>query len=255
MPLPRSGRRGREIQTGATASPGDAAFDRDVFCFEVGRPGFQIIGGDGEGEMQRAVAVMRRDRAVRHMARLRRAMATEQQQHASAGHAERAHAVVVHETREPHQILVEGAGLLKVGDVESGLENTAYLRHMSLDFPGRAGGAGMRRRIARRKTVLKRLVVFRFAFGKCGTGAVPELVRRSRRAPSLLPQFVGVLAYLVLRRFRCCHEILPSAAFQCGNTTLRPSEVSPQRDDAGSGGGGTPPPALTFFKVNPRSST
>src|SRR5712692_1838472 len=120
-----------EIDAVATARPVGAAFDGDATLAEPAFPRRQLVGGDRKRQVQRSVAIVRRDRAAGQVHGLERGAAAKQQQHALAADIVGAKARIAGQGRELEHPLVETSRPLEVIDVEAGLEHTAELRHVS----------------------------------------------------------------------------------------------------------------------------
>src|SRR5262249_1011680 len=77
-----------EVQARPPGRPAHPALDRDAIRRQAGLPGRKLVRRDREGDMQLALAAVRRNGSTRQLNRLMRAAAAKQQQHALAADVE-----------------------------------------------------------------------------------------------------------------------------------------------------------------------
>src|SRR5262249_30300017 len=118
-----------EIDALAAAAPSGPTLDRDATFAEPLRPVGKLVGADRKRNMQRAVAVVRRDGSARHAPGFEREAAPEEEQHALAADVIGAEARVTCEHREPEHDLVEPRRAIEIVDVEARLQHPVEPGH------------------------------------------------------------------------------------------------------------------------------
>ena len=89
----------------------------------------QLVGRDGKRDVQRSVAVVRRNGAAGHVHGFERGAAAKQQQHAFAADVVGAKARIAGQRGELQHLLVEAGRTVEIVDVEAGLDHAVELGH------------------------------------------------------------------------------------------------------------------------------
>src|SRR5262245_6191877 len=116
-----------EIDAFAATRPFGTPFDLDAICREPRLPVGKLLAADRKRDMQRAVAVMRRDGTARHAHGLKRETAPEDEQHALAADVIGAEPRVAGQRLEPEHLAVEACRALEVIHIERRLEHAVEL--------------------------------------------------------------------------------------------------------------------------------
>lgn len=124
-----------EIQARAAALHPDHAFDGNALFFQMPRPVLLFPGGDGEGQMQVAVAVVRRDRAARRLRRLRGRPFLEEQQYLLARNPHADKSLVAEQFFKSQHGFVEADGSLQIAHIQRGFEYPIHRGHRAFPFP------------------------------------------------------------------------------------------------------------------------
>src|SRR5437588_1879712 len=109
-----------EIDAVPAARPSGAAFDGDALFAQPLLPLRQFISGNGEGHVQRSVAVVWGNRAARHAHGLERGAAAKQQQYALPADVVGAKPRVAGQLRKAQHVLVKPRRTVEIVDVETG---------------------------------------------------------------------------------------------------------------------------------------
>jgi hypothetical protein len=111
-----------KIEAGAAARPFHLSFDQDAVGLQTLSPRVQLGGGNGEGEVNPATAVVRRDRASGKDGRLCRRALAKQEQDLPAWYIQRPKRrarYISDERSESKDALIEFAGVVYIIDIES----------------------------------------------------------------------------------------------------------------------------------------
>src|SRR5262245_66459265 len=116
-----------EIDAFAATRPFRAPLNFDAMRGKTRLPIRKLLTADRKRDMQRAVAIMRRDGTARHAHGFKRKATPEHEQHALAAHIIGAEPRVARELLQAEHIAVEARSALEVVHIERGLEHAVEL--------------------------------------------------------------------------------------------------------------------------------